>query len=39
MDVWWQNIEKQKDALRQSLANNFPKNIDDIIVHLFSIAF
>jgi hypothetical protein len=32
----WKNI---LDTLRQSLANDFPKNIDDIIVHVFSIAF
>jgi hypothetical protein len=32
-------LKKILDALRQSLANSFSKNIDDIIVHVFSIAF
>src|ERR1700692_4064118 len=32
-------FKKILDTLRQSLANNFPKNIDDTIVHVFSIAF
>jgi hypothetical protein len=31
-------LKKILDALRQSLANDFPKNVDDIIVHVFSIA-
>jgi hypothetical protein len=26
-------------TLKKSLANDFPKNIDDIIIHVFSIAF
>jgi hypothetical protein len=32
-------LKRILDALRQSLTNDFPKNIDDIIVHVFSIAF
>jgi hypothetical protein len=35
----WQNIEKNIGCSETSLANNFPKTIDDIIVHIFSIAF
>ena len=32
-------LNKILDALRQSLANDFSKNTDDIIEHVFSIAF
>ena len=31
-------MKKILDALRQSLANDYPKKIDDIIVHVFSTA-
>jgi hypothetical protein len=31
--------KKILETLKQSLTNNFPKKIDDIIVHVFSIAF
>jgi hypothetical protein len=32
-------LKKILDPLKQSLANDFPKNTDDIIVRVFSIAF
>ena len=32
-------LKKVLDALRQSLDKDFPKNVDEIIVHVFSIAF
>jgi hypothetical protein len=32
-------LNKILDALRQSLANDFPKNTGEIIEHVFSIAF
>jgi hypothetical protein len=39
MDVWWQNIEKNIGCSETKFGQWFPKNTNDIIVHVFSIAF